>query len=537
MIVIINFKLINILGAIIMDLNAEIAVMQYEQLPIPIICFNKHIKIDYLNSEAKKILKKINAPKNSDFNNGSEIFVPMWLNIKIQEFIKSDYNEQNEMKKIQLEKTNYFLQLMFKKTLDMDNNCVGIKAIINDVSGYLQSEDDLENSLQEMKNSYDEQLVKLEKVNSLSIVAAGIAHDFNNILTIILGNIYIIKKCCNKSTNKVFSKIREKFSQIEKLTLQAQDLNQQLMNFSKDTMPNKKNIYLKGLIKKTANMVLSGSNNMCNFSIAQDLWPVEVDEGQIREVINNLLINAGQAMPKGGTIEVIANNVCIDENNRDKITKGKYVVIEIRDHGDGISKENIDKVFKPYFTTKANGTGLGLAASYSIIRKHNGFMYVESEEMVGTSFYIYLKASEEEVVIDKSKHEKLLQGTGKVLVMDDDKNIREINKLMLMEIGYEVELAKNGEEAIKAYENSMHRNSPFDAVLIDLTIRGGMGGKETMENLLKLDEKVNAIVLSGYSSDSVMNDCKAFGFKECIKKPYNLEQLANVLHKVVNKTK
>ena len=520
-----------------MGLDMEIAIMEYEQLPIPIICFNKHIKINYLNSEAKKILKKINTPKNNDFNNGNEIFVPMWLNIKIQEFFKSDYTEQNYLKRVQLEKSNYSLQLMFKKTLDMDNNCVGIKAIINDVTASLESKDEMQNKLQEMRNSFEEQLIKLEKVNSLSILAAGIAHDFNNILTIILGNIYIIKKYCNFSSIKGYSKFGNKFSQIEKLTLQAKDLNQQLMNFSKDTIPNKKNIYLKSLIKKTATMVLCGSNNTCNFLIAQDLWPVEVDEGQIQEVINNLLINAGQAMPKGGTIEIRANNVYIDENNKDKITKGKYVVIEIKDEGNGISKENMEKIFKPYFTTKDNGTGLGLAASYSIIKKHGGFMYVESEELVGTSFYIYLRASEGDVIVDKIKHEKLVPGTGKVLVMDDDKNIREINKLMLMEIGYEVELAKNGEEAIKAYENSMQENNPFDAVIIDLTIRGGMGGKETIENLLKLDEKVNGIVVSGYSSDSVMNDCKAFGFKECIKKPYNLEQLANVLHKVVKKTR
>ena len=198
---------------------------------------------------------------------------------------------------------------------------------------------------------------------------------------------------------------------------------------------------------------------------------------------------------------------------------------------------NIDKIFKPYFTTKTNGTGLGLVASYSIIAKHNGYIHVESEVSVGTSFYIYLRASEKEVIIDKVKREKVLLGTGKVLVMDDNKNIREINRLMLMEIGYEVELAKNGEEAIKAYRDSIIQNNIFDAVIIDLTIRGGMGGKETIEGLLELDKKVNAIVVSGYSSDSVMNDCKAYGFKECIKKPYNLEQLANVIHKVVNKTK
>jgi len=412
-----------------------------------------------------------------------------------------------------------------------------IKVIINDVSEYLESKDEMQKNLQEMRNSFEEQLVKLEKVNSLSILAAGIAHDFNNILTIILGNIYIIKKYLNINTNKVYNKIYNKFSQIEKLVLQAQDLNQQLMNFSKDGVPIKKNIYIKNLIKKTANMVLSGSNNMCNFSIVQDLWPVEVDEGQIRQVINNLLINAEQAMPNGGTIEVSATNVYVDENNKNNIKQGKYVMIEIRDKGKGIPKENIDKIFEPYFTTKADGTGIGLAASYSIITKHNGYIYVESEASVGTSFYIYLMASEAEVIIDRVKHEKVQQGTGKVLVMDDDKNIREINRLMLMELGYEVELVKNGEEAIEIYKNSIIQNNTFDAVIIDLTIRGGMGGKETIVKLLEIDTEVNAIVVSGYSSDSVMDDCRAYGSEACIKKPYTLEQLGNVLYKVINKTK
>lgn len=520
-----------------MGLNEETTFTEYEQLPIPIICFDKHIKINYLNSEAKEILKKINTSEGSCGNDESKFAIPMWLNIKTQEFIKSDYKQKNYMKKVEVQETLYFLQLIFKKIIDVDNDYKEIKVLINDVSEYLESKEEIQKKLQEMRNSFEEQLVKFEKVNSLSILAAGIAHDFNNILTIVLGNIYIIKRYLNKSTNKVYNKIYNKFSQIERLTLQAQDLNQQLMNFSKDGVPIKKNIYIRSLIKKTANMVLSGSNNMCNFSIAQDLWSVEVDEGQIRQVINNLLINAQQAMPNGGNIEVTANNVYVEENNKNNIKPGKYVMIEIRDKGKGISKENIDKIFEPYFTTKADGTGLGLAASYSIITKHNGYIYAESEETIGTSFFIYLMASEAEVIKDRVKHEKIHQGTGKVLVMDDDKNIREINRLMLMELGYEIELAKNGEEAIKAYKDSIMQNNPFDAVIIDLTIRGGMGGKETIVKLLELDTKVNAIVVSGYSSDSVMDDCKAYGFKDCIKKPYTLEQLANVLYKVVNKTK
>ncbi|MGH4122851.1 MAG: hybrid sensor histidine kinase/response regulator [Clostridium sp.] len=520
-----------------MGLKEQTIHSEYEQLPIPIISFNKDIKVNYLNSEAKDILKKINISECSDDNNEIKFDIPIWLNIKTQEFLKSDEEWQNYIKKIEAKETLYFLQLIFKKILDKDNNCNEIKLIINDVSEYLESKEELEKKLQEMRNLFEEQLVKLEKVNSLSILAAGIAHDFNNILTIVLGNIYIMKRYLNISTNKVYNKIYNKFSQIEKLTLQAQDLNQQLMNFSKDGVPIKKNIYIKKLIKKTANMVLSGSNNMCTFSIAQDLWPVEVDEGQIRQVINNLLINAKQAMPNGGNIEVCAANVYVDEKNKNNIKQGKYVMIKIRDKGKGILKENLERIFEPYFTTKNDGTGLGLAASYSIITKHNGYIYAESEVLIGTTFYVYLMASDAEVVIEKIRYEKAIQGTGKVLVMDDDKNIREINRLMLMELGYGVDVVKNGEEALKAYKNSIIQNNTFDAVILDLTIRGGMGGKETIVKLLELDTNVNAIVVSGYSSDSVMDNCKNYGFKDCIKKPYTLEQLGNVIYRVINKIK
>ncbi|MBK5240864.1 ATP-binding protein [Clostridium sp.] len=519
-----------------MGLSEEITFNEYELLPIPIICFNKHIKINYLNSEAKKILAKINTLEFS-VNNENKFAIPIWLNIKTEEFIRSGYNQQKQVRKIEIGEMTCFFQLIFNKIFDKDNNCNEIRVIINDISEYLVSKDEMQKKIQEMKNSFEEQLVKLEKINSLSILAAGIAHDFNNILTIILGNIFIIKSYFNISTNKISNNIHKKFSQIEKLTIQAKDLNQQLMNFSKEGIPIKKNINIKTLIKNTANMVLSGSNNTCKFLIASDLWHVEVDEGQIRQVINNLLINAIQAMAKGEAIEVSATNINIIENNKNNIKQGRYVMIKIRDKGKGVPKENIDRIFEPYFTTKENGTGLGLAASYSIITKHNGYIFVESEELVGTSFYIYLVASEPQVIINRVKHEKVLKGTGKVLVMDDNKNIREINKLMLMELGYQVELAKNGEEAIEAYKNSMTKNNTFDAVMIDLTIRGGMGGKETIVRLLELDINVHAIVVSGYSSDGVMDDCRAYGFMDCIKKPYTLEQLAGVLHKVVKKTK
>lgn len=525
-----------------MELSEQSTLVEHGKLPIPIISFNKHTRINYLNSEAKEILKKINASDECTYyNNKNKLTMPIWLNIKTQEFIKSDCDQQKYIKKIEVQEILFYLELIFKKTFDKDNNCNEIIVIINDISEYLGSKDEINKKLQEVRGDFEEQLVKLEKANALSILAAGIAHDFNNILTIILGNIYIIKRYLNVNTNKGYNKgynkICNKFSQIEKLTLQAQDLNQQIMNFSKEGVPVKKNMYIRNLIKKATNIVLSSSSNICKFSISQDLWPVEVDEGQICQVINNLLINAEQAMPNGGIIEVSATNVYVEKNNKNNIKQGKYVMIKITDNGEGIPKENIDKLFEPYFTTKTDGTGLGLVATHSIITKHNGYIYVESQVSVGTSFYIYLIASEAEVVIERVKYEKALKGTGKVLVMDDDKNIREISRLMLMELGYVVEIAKNGEQAIKAYKNSIIQHNTFDAVIIDLTVRGGLGGKETIEKLLELDAKVNAILVSGHCSDSVMDNFKDYGFKGCIKKPYTLETLANVVYRVINKIK
>ena len=321
-----------------MGLMDEAIFIEYEHLPVPIISFDNHVNVNYLNSEAKDILKKINMFEYSYENKAA---IPIWLNIKTQEFIKSEYKRQEFIKKIVAKETRYFLQLIYKKILDTDNNCNEIKLIINDVTVHIEAMEEMQKKSKEMRDLFEEQLVKLEKINSLNILAAGIAHDFNNILAIILGNIYIIKRYLNINTNKVFEKINNKFSQIEKLTLQAQDLNQQLMNFSKEGVPIKKNIYIKKLIKKTANMVLSGSNIMCNFSIAQDLWPVKVDEGQIRQVINNLLINAKQAMQNGGNIEVSANNVYVEEKNKNNIKQGKYIMIRVKDKGEGIPKKKI----------------------------------------------------------------------------------------------------------------------------------------------------------------------------------------------------
>ena len=279
--------------------------------------------------------------------------------------------------------------------------------------------------------------------------------------------------------------------------------------------------------------VLKGSNVGCKFSLPEDLWPAEIDEGQISQVINNLVINADQAMPKGGTIQVSAENITTGQEHSLPLTKGKYIKICIHDQGVGISKECLQKIFDPYFTTKGTGTGLGLAISYSIIKKHNGYITVESKEGAGATFCVYLPASEKSVLPKKQAEVKPSPGRGKVLLMDDDKNLKEMVGEMIAYIGYEVEFARNGQEAVELYEKAKKSGSPFDAVIMDLIIPGGMGGHEAARKLLEMDPKAKVIVSSGYSNDPIMSDFKHYGFCNVLAKPYEIKNLSTVLQSAI----
>lgn len=378
------------------------------------------------------------------------------------------------------------------------------------------------------RKKMEEELLRTEKLESVGILAGGIAHDFNNLLTAIMGNITLAKMNLY-SPDEAYQQLEE----AEKASLRAKDLTKQLLTFSKGGKPIKKTTSIVELTKESASFALRGSNVRCEFSIPDDLWPVNVDEGQVSQVINNLIINADQSMPEGGTIKIKSENVTVTESDVLPLKEGGYVKISIKDHGIGIPKEYLPKIFDPYFTTKHKGSGLGLATAYSVIKKHDGHITAESETGIGTTFLIYLPASKENVLTKKVKDEKPLTGKGKILVMDDEEVVREVAGLMLRTIGYEVEFASDGVEAIELYKRAMESGEPFEAAIMDLTVPGGMGGKEAIKNLLELDPNVKAIVSSGYSTDPIMSEFEQYGFKGIMAKPYQIEELSRMVSEII----
>lgn len=372
------------------------------------------------------------------------------------------------------------------------------------------------------------ELLKAQKLESIGVLAGGIAHDFNNILTAILGNITLAKMYAPTE-----DKVREKLIESEKACMRAKDLTQQLLTFAEGGEPIKKTVFIGTLIEDSANFALSGSNVRIKYYLPDDLWSLEVDKGQISQVINNLIINSDHAMPGGGVISIYAENITAGENQAPLTKKVNYVKISIKDQGHGITGEHLKKIFDPYFTTKQRGRGLGLATTFSIIKNHDGYITVESKPSIGTTFDIYLPASETASMSKENNRKKIFRGKGRVLVMDDEEILRDVAGEMLKSIGYEVVLTKDGAEAIMEYKKNKKAGKSFDAVILDLTVPGGMGGEETIKKLLETDPEIKAVVSSGYSSDPIMANFKKYGFIEVIAKPYNIAELSNTLSRVI----
>ncbi len=380
------------------------------------------------------------------------------------------------------------------------------------------------------RKKIEEELLKSQKLESVGILAGGIAHDFNNLLTGILGNIGLAKL-----SQRLDIEVFEMLNEAEKAALRAKQLTTKLLTFARGGLPVKKTISISRLLKELTDFALRGSNIRCEFTIPQDLWPVVVDEDQIAQAISNLVINARQSMPEGGTIRVKTRNIIADGDEPLNLKEGKYIQISIEDQGAGIPEEHLPKIFDPYFTTREKGRGLGLAIAYSIVEKHGGHIEVKSKLGIGTTSYIYLPAAEDQVTTAKKKEQdKTVAGRGRILLMDDEEVVLNTGEQVLKHLGYEVSLAKDGFEAIELYQKARESGEPYDVVILDLTVPGEMGGKEAIRRLVEIDSGVKGIVSSGYSNDPVMTDFRRYGFCAVIPKPYRIEELSETLLKVIN---
>ena len=376
----------------------------------------------------------------------------------------------------------------------------------------------------------EEELQKASKLESVALVAGGIAHDFNNILTAIMGHLSLVKASPTPSLAVI--------NTIEKACLYARNLTRQLLTFAKGSTPVRRLEDIAVLLRESVEFAVHGSSLRCEFDLAAGLAPAEVDRGQIQQVINNLVINAIQATAERARLRVEARNVTVSpERPVATLEPGEYVRLAISDNGTGIAPANLTRIFDPYFTTKVEGSGLGLATSYSIIKKHHGLIQAESELGKGTTFIIYLPASatvvEPEAGAAQSPEAQRAAcervGGGRVLFMDDEDLLQDLVGAMLAHLGYEFVCAANGEEALARYADS----GPFDAVIVDLTVPGGMGGYETVQKLRVINPDVRAIVSSGYSNDPMMTNYQEHGFSGVIAKPYQMAELGKVLEEVI----
>jgi PAS domain S-box-containing protein len=391
---------------------------------------------------------------------------------------------------------------------------------IRDLTGRIQNE--------EKRREHERQMQHLQRLESLGLLAGGIAHDFNNLLTAVLANISLVKMELPPSSEN-----HEVLAEAEKASLQARGLTGQLLTFAKGGRPVKAAVNLEQVIRDSSGFALRGKPVKADIQSDPSLHPVDADAGQLTQVFNNLVINACQAMPDGGHITIRTRNRTITQADQLLLADGNYVEITFHDDGAGIPTEHIGRVFDPYFTTKASGSGLGLAVVHSIITNHQGHVAVESVAGRGTTFTLLLPASQQQPATPVSSAPAPSQQHRRILIMDDDAMVSRVLGKILGRLGYEAEVTPDGETAINCYQRASAEKNPFDLVIVDLTVPGGMGGRETIRRLRELDPKVRAIVSSGYSHDPVLAEYQAHGFCGVIQKPYTQELVANVVRKAL----
>jgi len=374
----------------------------------------------------------------------------------------------------------------------------------------------------------EEELLKGQKLESLALLAGGIAHDYNNLLTSIMGNISLAKLL-----TKPGEKLYDRLDAAEQSSFRARNLTKRLITFARGGAPVRKVIALDRVVRESAELSMSGSKNRCVFNMQEDLWAAEADEGQISQVISNMVINAHQSMMDYGTITICCGNYEHTESEHLPLKRGRYVRIDIEDQGAGIPEECLGKIFDPYYTTRESGKGLGLTLAYSIIMKHDGYIGVRSMPGAGSIFSIYIPAAASLETLQQEGQLPAVVGGGKVLIMDDEEVVRMVLGEMLKHLGYQVDFSVNGNEAINLYDAAARSGKRFDLVIMDLTIPGGMGGKEAVKQLKGLYPDARVIVSSGYSNDPVMSNYREYGFSGVVLKPYQVAELAGTLQEVL----
>ncbi|HLW34341.1 MAG TPA: CHASE3 domain-containing protein [Chthoniobacterales bacterium] len=483
-------------------------------------------KVIMMNSEAEKLTgwsskEAIGQPLKSVF----DVTVDLATQAKVQ---KSGYRNEAQSILVNLPETvtltsregnERVIEQVASPIKDKKNEISGVVLVFRDITDRQRAEAESR---------------KAETLEQLGLLAGGIAHDFNNLLTAIIGNISLASLLLPPD-----DEMASRLDDAKNASMRARDLAQQLLTFARGGAPIKKTASIGKLIQDTVSFSLRGSRNRSEFDFSPDVAPAEIDAGQISQVVANLVVNADQAMPNGGTLYVNCDNFCYDTNDAviPDLAPGDYVRIRIRDEGVGIPEKYIKRIFDPYFTTKAKGNGLGLATAYSIIKNHSGLLTVESEVHVGTTFTIYLPAApameQEQPVEAPVKVTQEIKGTGRVLVVDDEDAIRDLVEFTLTRLGYEVSQAATALLGVELYQQRLRAGKRFDLVILDLTLPGGMGGKEALKKLIEIDPTVNAIVSSGYATDATMSRYQDFGFRGVIAKPYEAAELGKIVHETI----
>ena len=396
-----------------------------------------------------------------------------------------------------------------------------IEAIAMDISDRNRAEED--------RRRLELELQQNQKLESLGVLAGGIAHDFNNMLMAILSNISLAKRSAASDPET-----QSRLDEAENVCLRATSLTQQLLTFSKGGRPIRKTATIARIVEEAATYAARSSNSSIDFRSSNELWPADIDKGQIAQVVQSLIANAMESMPYGGIITVTTDNSHLGDGDIPTLEAGRFVRIDVADTGNGIDEVNLDRIFDPFFTTKSGHTGLGLATAFSIVRSHGGAIVVHSGPEQGTRFSVYLPASDEHRATPEASAEDPFKGFGRLLIMDDDEAVRSAAAELLETVGYSVSTAADGAEAISLYTAAMDQDRPYGAVILDLTVPEGIGGRETMTRLLEIDPEVKAIVSSGYSTDPVMANYREHGFSGVAVKPYRLADLVQTLRGIVD---